>query len=94
MYLHIGDETVIPIGEIVGIFDMDISTVTEAGKNYLRTAERLGLLISTGENLPKSFIVCNKDKKTSVYISPISSQTLIKRIQRGIDPDLNVLTEV
>ena len=94
MYLHIGDEKVIPVDEIVGIFDMDIATVTETGKNYLRYAEKVGDLESTGENLPKSFIVCTKDNKTQVYISPISSQTLIKRVQKGIDPELNILTEV
>ena len=94
MYLHLGDELVIPTHDLVGIFDLDIVTVTPIGRAFLQQAERIGRLIAVGENLPKSFIVCGKHRDETVYISPISASTLLKRLSRGIDPGADILSEV
>ena len=40
MYLHIGEDTVIKSDEIIGIFDMDTSTVNKATRDFLKTAEK------------------------------------------------------
>jgi len=81
MYLHLGQETIIKTDEIIGIFDLDTSTVTKITRDYLATAEKKGEVINVSKELPKSFVVCvdvnSKIKK--VYISQISSQTLLKR---------------
>ncbi len=80
MYLHLGQDTVVNMDEIVGIFDLDTSTVSKATRDYLAKAEKDGLVFNVSFDLPKSFIVCrNKENKTQVYISPISSSTLLKR---------------
>ncbi|MBQ2774964.1 MAG: DUF370 domain-containing protein [Clostridia bacterium] len=80
MYLHLGQDTVVNMDEIVGIFDLDTSTVSKATRDYLAKAEKDGLVVNVSFDLPKSFIVCrNRENKTQVYISPISSATLLKR---------------
>jgi len=80
MYLHLGDDAMIAQKDVIGIFDMDAVTVTEDGKNFLRRAEKNRTLINISENLPKSFIVCaGETKKSKVYISQISSATLLRR---------------
>ena len=84
MYLHLGQDTVVNTESIVGIYDMDTSTISKWSREYLNNAEKEGRVINVSfYDLPKSFIVCKeKDSKKNtekVYISPLSSQTLLKR---------------
>jgi len=80
MYLHLGQDTVVNMDEIVGIFDLDTSTVSKFTRDYLAKAEKNGWVVNVSFDLPKSFIVCrDKEDNTQVYISPISSATLLKR---------------
>ncbi len=79
MYLHLGKNTVIKTKNIVGIFDMDTSTISKNTRDYLAKAEKSGRVINVSMELPKSFVVCRKTDGIKVYISQISSQTLQKR---------------
>ena len=40
MFLHLGENTVINDKEVIGIFDMDTSTVNKATRDYLSNAEK------------------------------------------------------
>lgn len=79
MYIHLGENTVISTENIIGIFDMDTSTVNKPTRDYLSTAEKNKKTVYVNYDLPKSFIVC-KDK---IYICPLNTSTLMKRIQAG-----------
>ena len=80
MYLHLGMDKVITFDEIIGIFDLDTTTVSKSTRNYLAKAEKAGIVENICYDLPKSFIVCrNKDGEDKVYISQISSTTLLIR---------------
>lgn len=80
MYLHLGQDTVVSMDEIIGIFDLDTSTVSKSTRDYLTKTEKDGNVINVSMDLPKSFIVCSgRDGKKRVYISQISSATLLKR---------------
>lgn len=80
MYLHLGMDKVITFDEIIGIFDLDTTTVSKNSRNYLAKAEKAGIVENICYDLPKSFIVCrNKKGEDKVYISQISSSTLLKR---------------
>ena len=80
MYLHLGMDKVITFDEIIGIFDLDTTTVSKSTRNYLAKAEKAGIVENICYDLPKSFIVCrNKNGEDRVYISQISSTTLLKR---------------
>ena len=82
MYLHIGLDTIIKREDVIGIFDLDTSTVSKATRNYLTKAEKDGKVITVGYELPKSFILTeNKKDGDKIYISQISSSTLLKRAQ-------------
>lgn len=80
MYLHLGEKTVIRTEEILGIFDMDFTTVSKSTREFLSQAEKNGKVVNVSYELPKSFIVCIENNDYVVYISQISSQTLLKRI--------------
>ena len=84
MYLHLGEECIIPFESIVGIFDLDNVTATRGGRSFLREAERAGRVRSVSETLPRSFVVSVENGRETVYISPISAATLRGRMARGI----------
>lgn len=79
MYLHLGENTVVRTDNIIGIFDMDTSTISKWTKYYLSNATKNKRVINVSMELPKSFVVCNENNEIKVYVSQISSQTLMKR---------------
>lgn len=82
MYLHLGQDTVIRKEEILGIFDIDTSTVSSVTRNYLSRKEKDGNCITVSYELPGSFVVCtDKTGKETVYISQLSASTLLKRTE-------------
>ena len=83
MFLHLGENTVITTDRIIGIFDLDNTTVSKITRDYLNFMQKSKRIIDVSFDLPKSFILCkdNESGENVAYISPISSQTLLKRIQ-------------
>lgn len=84
MYLHIGRDTVIRSDDIIGIFDIENTSVSLITREYLASAQTLGKVINVTSELPKSFVVCaprgkNSGGEINVYISQISVGTLCKR---------------
>lgn len=75
MFLHLGEDTVINSKEIIGIFDMDTSTVNKATRDYLAKAEKEKKIVYVNYELPKSFVVTG-DK---IFVSPLNATTLYKR---------------
>lgn len=79
MFLHLGNDAVVNTKDIVAIFDMDNTTISKNSRKFLAQAQKNGQVVDTSEDLPKSYIVANTNGKTKVYISSVSSQTLLKR---------------
>lgn len=79
MYLHLGSDVVILKRSIIGIFDLDTSTVSKHTRNYLALAEKEGRVVTVSYELPKSFVTVYENGEVTVYISQLSSQTLLKR---------------
>lgn len=78
MYLYLGGETVINTKDIIGIFDMDTSTVNKASRDFLSKAEKEKRVVYVNYELPKSYIVC----KNKIYICPLNTITLLKRCRQ------------
>lgn len=79
MFLHLGNDIVVRESDIIGIFDMENTTTSKQSRNFLALAEKNGEVINVSYELPKTFVVCHDGERTVVYISPISSATLLKR---------------
>lgn len=75
MYLHLGENTLVKDKEIIGIFDIDTSTVNKATRDYLTKAEKDKKVVYVNYDLPKSFIVTDN----KIFVSPINTSTLNKR---------------
>ena len=81
MYISIGNDMAIRDKSIIGIFDLDGTTVSKKTMEYLRTAEQEGSLINTTDDIPKSFIVAEEYGMEKVYFTQLSATTLEKRIK-------------
>lgn len=79
MYIHLGNEIVVKEDEIIGIFDLETTTVSKHSRKFLEIAEKNKQVINVSYELPKSFIVTDNKKQKKVYISQISTNTLQKR---------------
>ena len=79
MYLHLGKGTVVSKTEIVAIFDLDIASQSHLTRKYLSMAEKSGQVVNVSEDIPKSFVVCERNGKRTLYLSQMSSATLLKR---------------
>lgn len=75
MYLHIGNNKVVRETDIVGIFDLDSSTVSVNTRSFLKNAQNEKRVITLGYELPKSFIIL---KNNEVYLSPLNTSSIIK----------------
>jgi hypothetical protein len=82
MYLHLGNDTVIRMDEIVGIFDIENASLSKYTKYFLGQSTKRDEVFNVSYEMPKSFIVCQSHGKATVYISQISPQTLLKRAKK------------
>ncbi|HIT25681.1 MAG TPA: DUF370 domain-containing protein [Candidatus Enterenecus avicola] len=80
MYLYLGQGVMMPQEDIVGIFDLDNTTWSHRTRKLLDRAEEEGRVIFVGEDLPRSFIVCETEEgEEVVFLSQLSAATLAKR---------------
>lgn len=79
MYLHLGQNVVVPVSSIIGIFDLDNTTGSHLTRAFLANAEKSGQIVNISDDLPKSFIVCRNNEQATIYLSQLSSATLNKR---------------
>ncbi len=98
MYLHIGQDSIVRTADVVGLFDLDQTTVSKLSRDFLQCAEREGRTTTVSAELPKSFILCAAPRKKprragqnpakpagapdKIYISQISVPTLKKRLAK------------
>lgn len=81
MFIYLGEETLVHIKDVVGIFDLEETTLSANTRRFLADAEKGGRVteVACGQ-LPRSFIVCcEKDGSETVYLSQLSAATLKKR---------------
>jgi len=81
MYLHIGQNIVIPETEIIGIFDLDNTTGSRITRQFLNDADKKGNVTGISDELPRSFIVSGTGNDIKIYLTQLSTQTLFKRAE-------------
>ena len=84
MYVHLGEDVLVNSKDIVGIFDLEKTTISKFTKDFLSNSTKNHCVITVSYEMPKSFVVCcENQEKTTVYISQISPATLKKRTENN-----------
>ena len=81
MYLHLGQNVVVPENDVIGVFDLDNTTGSHITRKFLGDAEKTGHVINVSDELPRSFILTGSNNDYTVYLSQLSPQTLLKRTE-------------
>ena len=84
MYLHLGQNIMVPEAAVIGIFDLDNTTWSFRTRRFLERAEREGRVTAVGDDLPRSFVLTREgDGPPAVYITQLTTATLLKRIEEN-----------
>ena len=84
MYLHLGQNEIVPDHRIIGIFDLDKCSYEKRTREYLAGAEKEGVVLDVSGDLPKSFVVCDHPYHPQiVYLSQLNTSTLKNRAESG-----------
>ncbi|MCQ2417090.1 MAG: DUF370 domain-containing protein [Oscillospiraceae bacterium] len=79
MYIHLGERISIHDSTVIGVFDLENTTIGPDTRSYLKRLEQEGKAVNVSTEMPKSFVVCQEQGVETAYISSISVATLKKR---------------
>ena len=82
MYLHLGQNEIVPSRRVIGIFDLDKSTYTAVTRSFLGKAEKEGKVSTLSSGLPKSFILYDDGIKEQVYLSVFGRSVIENRAEK------------
>ena len=82
MFLHLGQNELVPSRRVIGIFDLDKCSYSKRTREYLSAADKEGVVLDISGDIPKSFVVCDPPYHPQiVYLSQLNSTTLQKRVE-------------
>ncbi len=82
MYVHLGENITVPDAAVIGIFDLENTTIGQDTRAMLDRLAKEKRVVNVSDDMPKSFVVCHDDNGETAYVSPISAATLRKRAIR------------
>ena len=80
-FLNITKNLYLKSSSVIGIFDLDSSTVSKSTRIFLRKCQEEKKLISVSSDIPKSFIITKDNDEEKVYFVQFSSSSLAGRNQ-------------
>ena len=85
MYIHLGLGVVVREEDVIGIFDLENTTVSASTRKFLKRAQQENLVEDVCYDLPRSLVVCRDYiSGERVYITQIAPATLLKRSRAEI----------
>ncbi len=83
MFLHLGNDVYVNQKDIVAVCNLDTASVSKNTQIYLKKAEEMGIVETICSDIPKTFVIVRKKNKDKVYLTNISSVTLLKRSENS-----------
>ena len=80
MYLNIGGDMAVRDTAIIGIFDLDNTSVSKRTQEFLAAAEKEGQVVPC-DDLPKSFVLTAEYGMNRLYLTALNPSTLEKRMK-------------
>ena len=80
MYLHLGRDYVLNDRDVIGIFNLETTTISPRGRDFLNYAQKTGAVVSLSEELPQCYVLADAPVDT-VYLSELSSTAMKKRTE-------------
>ena len=78
MYVNIGGDMAVRDSSIIGIFDLDNTSISHRTQEFLSKAEKEGAVVPC-DDLPKSFVLTAEYGMNRLYLTSLNTATLEKR---------------
>ena len=59
MYVHLGRDYVLNDRDIIGIFNLETTTISPRGREFLNYAQKNGAVVSLSDELPQSYVLAD-----------------------------------
>ena len=59
MYIHLGRDYVLNDRDIIGIFNLETTTISPRGREFLNYAQKNGAVVSLSDELPQSYVLAD-----------------------------------
>lgn len=82
MYLHLGKGNIVNTSDIIAIMDLESSSLSANTREFLKVIEEEGFVRNVSEEIPKTFVICEVDGQSVVYVTNISSKALAGRVEK------------
>ena len=83
MYLHLGSDTVVNTKNVIAILDLESTSQSQNTRDFLKIVEEEGFVRNVSDEIPKTFVLCEIDGQSVIYITNISSKALAGHSARG-----------
>ena len=83
MYVSLGRDFIRNEKDIIGVFDIETTTINARGREFLGSIQKNGAVISLSDELPRSYILAEGVTDT-VYLSELSPSALKKRLEQKL----------
>ena len=78
MFIQLGLVYVLNDLVIIGIFNLETTTVSPRGREFLNYAQKNGAVVSLSDDLPQCYVLADAPVDT-VYLSELSSAAMNRR---------------
>ena len=85
MYIHLGRDYVLNDCDIIGIFDLETTTTSPRGREFLNYAQKNGAVVSLSDELPQSYVLADGAVVDTVYLSELSPAAMRRRAEKMIE---------
>lgn len=78
MFIHLGEDNLIQVKDIISIINIE-KEISEITKEFIKMADEEGFLQNSTQTNLKTLVIAEVNNKSKVFLSQISSSTLLKR---------------
>ena len=85
MYIHLGRDYVLNDRDIIGIFNLETTTITPRGREFLNYAQKNGAVVSLSDELPQSYVLADGAVVDTVYLSQAAPAGKRRRAEKMVE---------
>ena len=85
MYIHLGRDYVLNDRDIIGIFNLETTTITPRGREFLNYAQKRQVLTRARAIETQCYVLADGGLVDAVYLSELSSAAMRRRAQKMVE---------
>ena len=80
-----GRDYVLNDRDIIGIFNLETTTTSPRGREFLNYAQKNGAVVSLSDELPQCYVLADGAVVDTVYLSELSPAAMRRRAEKMIE---------